>query len=175
MHRQAKQLMAAAAVAAAVLFGGASSVSAQGGGGGGGGRAGGGGPADPPAIAYRKAMMNLNTQHMNALRAALAGGAGDKDAVKMHAAAMEEQGKVWASLFPAGSTGATSRAKDEIWTMKDDFAAKVKAFTDATKALDEVAEKGDNAGTTSALAAVQATCGGCHTPYRKPAAPPPAG
>lgn len=171
MHRQAKQWMAAAAVAAAVWFGGASGVSAQGAAGGGGGGA--NRPADPPQIAYRKAMMQSNGQHIAAIRAILAGAMGGKDALKMHAAALENNGKMWKDMWPEGSTGPTSRSKDEIWTNKEDFAAKVKGFADATHALDEAAEKGDKDATTKALADVQATCGACHTPYRKPAQPAP--
>lgn len=171
MHGPAKRWMAAAGVAAAVLFGGASSVSAQGAGGAAGAAP--QRPPDPPAIAYRKAMMQANAQHMNALRALLAGGLNHPDDVKKHADAMEKQGEMFEAMWPEGSTGPESRAKDEIWSMKDDFAAKLKAFKDATHELDETAEKGENGATLAAVTAVNATCGACHMSYRKPAPPPP--
>jgi len=175
VHRQAKQWLAAAAVGAAVMFAGVGGVSAQGrgggaaGGGGGGGR---GGPPDPPQIAYRKAMMQSNNQHVAAIRALLAGAAGGKDAIKMHAEALDAQGKIFGDMWPAGSTGETSRAKPEIWSDKAGFDAKVKAFADAAHALKEAADKGDNAVTTKALADLNTTCGGCHNTYRvNPPAP----
>jgi cytochrome c556 len=163
--------VAAAAVAAAALFGGAGNVSAQGGGGGGGG----GGqqaPADPPVIGYRKAMMQMNGQHLAAIRTQLAdGGLGNWQDVEMHAEALANQGKMFAHMWPAGSTGATSRAMDEIWSKPDDFSARVKAFADATMALKAAADKQDKAATLAAAQGVQQTCGGCHMPFRKQAQP----
>jgi cytochrome c556 len=163
--------VAAAAVAAAALFGGAGSVSAQGGGGGGGG----GGqqaPADPPVIAYRKAMMQMNGQHLAAIRAQLAdGGLGNWEDVEMHTEALANNGVMWGRMWPAGSTGPQSRAMDEIWSKPDDFAARVKAFADATQALKSAADKEDKAATLAAAQGVQQTCGGCHMPFRKPAQP----
>ena len=40
------------------------------------------------------------------------------------------------------------------------------------QALDEIAGRGDTAATLEAVAALNATCVACHTPFRKPAAPP---
>jgi cytochrome c556 len=158
--------MAATAVVAAALFGGAGNVSAQGGGGGGAQQ-----PADPPAIAYRKAMMNNNAQHLGAMRAILNGDLGKREDLEMHAEAIANNGKMWAGIFPAGSTGPTSRAMDEIWSNSADFSAKVKAFADATAALPAIVDRGDKAASLAALQAIQGTCGGCHMPYRKPPQP----
>jgi cytochrome c556 len=162
--------VAAAAVAGAALFAGAGSVSAQGGGGGGGG----GGqqqPADPPAIAYRKAMMNNNAQHLGAMRAILNGDLGKAGDLALHAQAVANNGAMWATMWPAGSTGAQSRAMDEIWSKPDEFAARVKAFQDATAALPAIVAKGDKAASLAQLQAIQGTCGACHMPFRKPAPP----
>ncbi|MNC99054.1 Cytochrome C' [compost metagenome] len=62
-----------------------------------------------------------------------------------------------------------SRAKSEIWSDKEGFATRVRAFADATKNLNAIAQRGFNNQTLEALNAVQPTCGGCHTPYRGPA------
>jgi cytochrome c556 len=162
--------VAAAAFAAAALFAGAGQLSAQGGGGGGGGGA--QQNPDPPIVAYRKAMMQMNGQHLTAIRTQLAdGGLGNWEDVEMHAEAMANQGKMWSHMWPAGSTAPTSRAMDEIWSKPDDFAAKVKAFADATVALKAAADKEDKAATLAAAQGVQGTCGGCHMPFRKPAPP----
>jgi cytochrome c556 len=161
--------VSAAAFAAAALFAGAGNVSAQGAGGGGGAAQ---APPDPPAIAYRKAMMASNGPHLAAIRAQLAsGGAGNWEDVEKHAEAVANNGLMWGTMWPAGSTGPTSRAMDEIWSKPDEFAARVKAFADATVALKAAADKEDSAATLAAAQGVQATCGACHMPFRKPAPP----
>ena len=88
----------------------------------------------------------------------------------MHADALADIGWMFAGLFPEGSTGPTSRAMEEIWTMEEDFAARVSSFRNATQALKTTAEEGDNVATLAAVTAVNGTCRGCHAPFRKPAA-----
>ena len=169
MHGPTKWV-SAAAIAAAALFAGAGSVSAQGAGGGGGAAA--QQPPDPPVVAYRKAMMQSNGPHLAAIRALLApGGLADWEDVEMHTEALANNGTMWAGMWPAGSTAPTSRAMEEIWSKPDEFAARVKAFADATQALKAAADKEDSAATLAAAQGVQRTCGACHTPFRKP--PPP--
>ncbi len=166
----AKRLMGAFALTAVVALGSAQAASAQGAGGGGGGGGGAQAPADPPVIAYRKAVMQANVQHVAALRALLnpANPIKDNDAIKLHAAALENQGKMFAKMWPEGSMGPTSRSKAEIWSNNTDFVARITAFADAGKALDEAAVKGDNTATLAAVTALNATCGACHMPFRGP-------
>ena len=149
-------------MAGAVLVGNAGNLSAQGGG----NRQ----AADPPVVAYRKAMMRSNSAHVNSLRALLSGELDLPAHVLRHTAALEANGKMSAHIFPEGWTHPSSRAMDEIWTKKDDFAARVTAFTDATRTLNEIAQRGFNDQTLAALTTVRQTCGACHTPFRKPAA-----
>jgi cytochrome c556 len=163
----AKRLMGTGALAAVLVLGGAQGAAAQAAGGAAGRRA-----ADPPAIAYRKAMMAATRQHIAAMRALLSGEISHPDDIKMHADALANIGLMFAGLFPEGSTGPTSRAMDEIWAMEEDFTARVSAFRDATQALKETAKGGNNAATIEAVTAVNVTCRACHTPFRKPAAPP---
>lgn len=161
MHRQAK--VCVVTIAAAVVFGNPGSLSAQAGGGG-------RGPQDPPVVAYRKALMQIGSQHIAAITAALTGQIGSKDDIRMHAIALENDGKMFASIFPEGSTAATSRAKDDIWTDEADFQAKLRAFSDAVHTFRETAEQG--AVTEAALEKMHDTCTDCHDRYRKPAQPP---
>ena len=158
----AKRLMGAGVLAAVLVCGSTQELVAQ---------AAGRRAADPPVIAYRKAMMAANRQHIGAMRALLSGEISYPEDVKMHAAALADVGWMFAGIFPEGSTGPMSRAMEEIWTMEEDFAAKVTAFRVATEVLKETAEEGDDAATLEALTAVSGTCRGCHAPYRKPAAP----
>lgn len=176
MNGSAKRLMGASALVAVLALGGVQAVAAQAGGGGGGGAGGGGAarpPADPPIVAYRKAVMQTNAQHQAALRVLLAADSPIKspEAVKMHAQALANSGKMMGETFPEGSTAPTSRAKEEIWTQKADFAAKMKDFADKAQALADAASKGENAATAAALTAMGTTCGGCHMPYRLQQAP----
>ena len=162
MHGPVKRWTAAAAVAGGVLVGSAGNLTAQGGG----NRQ----AADPPVVAYRKAMMRSNSAHVNSLRALLSGDLDLPAHVLRHTAALEANGKIFAHIFPEGSSHASSRSMDEIWTKKDEFAARVTAFADATRTLNEVAQRGFNDQTLAALTPVRQSCGACHTAFRKPAA-----
>jgi cytochrome c556 len=163
-----KQVVTTGALATALLFGGAPGVAAQAAAGGGGGQQ---QPAAPPIVALRKALMNANVQHVGALRALLSGEVNLPLHILRHTQALADNGAMLGALFPEGgvTTHAMSRAKPEIWSAKDDFAAKVKAFADATRNLNAIAQRGFNDQTLEALNAVQPTCGGCHQPYRGPA------
>ena len=161
MIGSAKRLMGAGALAAVLVIGSAQEAVAQGAG----RRA-----ADPPVIAYRKAMMAANRQYIAAMRALLSGEISHPQDIKMHADALANIGWMFTGLFPEGSTGPTSRAMEEIWTMEEDFAARVSAFRVATEVLKATAEEGDNAATLAAVTAVNGTCRACHTPFRRPAA-----
>ena len=58
--------------------------------------------ADPPAIAYRKAMVAANRQHIAAMRALLSGEISHPDDIKVHADALANTGWMFAGLFPEG-------------------------------------------------------------------------
>ena len=72
-------------------------------------------------------------------------------------------------LFPAGSMTPESRAKPEIWSMNDDFKAKLTAAQKASDVLVATAEKGDLEGTKGQVKNVVAACNVCHDVYRGPA------
>jgi len=167
VHSSVKQFVSTGALAAALLLGGAQGVAAQAAGGGQQAQQ----PAPPPIVALRKAVMQSNTQHIAALRALLGGELNLPLHILKHTQALADNGAMMGTIFPADgvTTHALSRAKPEIWSNGADFAAKVKAFADATRNLNAVAQRGFNDQTLEALNAVQPTCGGCHTPYRGPA------
>jgi cytochrome c556 len=71
-------------------------------------------------------------------------------------------------LFPAGSGGERSRAKEAIWQNWDDFKAASRNFTDAAASLVTAARSGERDAIGAALAATGKTCKGCHQNYRKP-------
>ena len=161
MHGPVKRWTAAAAMAVAMVVSNAGNLTAQGGGN--------QQAAAPPVVAYRKAMMSANSAHVNSLRALLSGELDLPAHVLRHTAALEANGEIFAHIFPEGSTHASSRSMDDIWSNEDEFAARVTAFADATRTLNQVAQRGFNEQTLEALTAVRQTCGACHTAFRKPA------
>ena len=62
----------------------------------------------------------------------------------------------------AGKTG----AKGEIWNQPTDFAAKLRDFQGAAKALNQAASKGDAGAAKGAYASLGKTCKACHDSYR---------
>jgi cytochrome c556 len=72
-------------------------------------------------------------------------------------------------LFPAGSMTPDSRAKAEIWSMSDDFKAKLSAAQMHAASAVASSEKGDLDGTKGHVKNVVAACNVCHDVYRGPA------
>jgi len=173
VHGQASRFMSAAAVAAAIVLGTPDGAAAQ---------AAGGNqrPASPAIVAYRKALMNSNSQHMNALRALVTADVNLPDHIRKHAQALADNGKLVSTqsasadydMFPPESTHATSRATEAIWADKEAFTERVRAFQTATARLNEIAQRGGTKEQiTAALTPVQQSCGGCHMAFRGPALP----
>lgn len=70
--------------------------------------------------------------------------------------------------FPRGTgpdVGKTA-AKPEIWRNPKDFAAKLRAFQGAARALDAAAKSGDMAAVKARYAELGGTCKACHDSYR---------
>lgn len=69
--------------------------------------------------------------------------------------------------FAAGSDrGAVTDALPAIWENPDDFAAKLKAFRQASNALRVAAAGSDQERIKAAFGEVRQTCGDCHETYR---------
>lgn len=128
-----------------------------------------GGPAD--TIAKRSAAM----KGMGGALGAIKGAAGTGDFDTAAAKAKEVQATVHGlgDLFPAGSgpeSGAKTRAKPEIWTDAAGFKAALDKAGAASDGLVAATASKNADQVNAALTAFQGTCGGCHTPYRGPAA-----
>ena len=145
------------ALAAAIFVGAAGSVLAQ------------GSAAD--TIAKRQAIMKGMGASAQAIRTAAA--SGDFATAQAKSAELSVNVKSLGALFPAGSgaeSGAKTRAKAEIWSDQAGFTAALdKASAGADGVVAATAAK-DADKVTAALTAFQGACGGCHTPYRGPAA-----
>lgn len=69
-------------------------------------------------------------------------------------------------LFPEGSTGHPSEAKEEIWQDWDDFTAKAKDLEHAAGELAATLETAAGDEWTSAFKQVSEACKSCHKSYR---------
>lgn len=69
-------------------------------------------------------------------------------------------------VFPAGSVGANSKAKPEIWQNKADFDKLMADLGSRTAALAEAAKSGNLDTIRPAFAAAAAACKACHDKYR---------
>jgi cytochrome c556 len=121
--------------------------------------------ANEDAIKYRKGVMKAVGGTMGSLAAILKGKAPMSHAPAL-ANTMSQLASISGDLFPAGSDGIDSRAKDNIWTETDKFAAAVKAFQ--TAAMNITKATGDKAAYGAAFKALGGSCGGCHKPFRTP-------
>jgi cytochrome c556 len=155
VHLSVKNVASAGALAAVLLVGGVQEVAAQ--------------QADPAIVTLRKSLMVSNQQHIAALRALLSGDVNLPLHILKHTAALQANGEMLGQLFPEGSMHASSRAVEAIWSDSEGFTQRVRAFADATRNLNAVAQRGFNDQTVEALSAIGPTCGGCHGTFRGPA------
>ncbi|HWK72937.1 MAG TPA: cytochrome c [Povalibacter sp.] len=73
--------------------------------------------------------------------------------------------------FPAGSgpkAGVKTRAKAEIWSKPEDFAAAQKLFADQAKKLHAAANSGDVAAVKAQFGETGKACKNCHDNFRAP-------
>ena len=119
--------------------------------------------------AERAAVMRANGQAVAALRPLTANF--DAAAVKAQADILAANGQKIAALFAPGTDQSHPQASPAIWSDAAGFKAAADKFTADANALAAVS---DGAGLTTALAALQSNCGGCHKAYRIQPPPKPA-
>lgn len=103
-----------------------------------------------------------------ALRRALEATPADLATVKVSAAKLADLSRRSSGWFPKGTgpeLGKTG-AKPEIWQTPSDFAAKLRDFQGATKALNSAAASGDLSKINARYADLGKTCKACHDTYR---------
>lgn len=123
-------------------------------------------PDPGDVVAFRAYVMENIDENADTMKAKVE--AGHLDEVKLHAAAVAIHATRIEALFPAGSGGATSRAKDEIWRDWEAFLASTKLLITEADALAVAAEHGDVEAVRTHLRAVFGTCDTCHDRFRKP-------
>ena len=86
---------------------------------------------------------------------------------QVHGQAVRTLSALLVDLFQQ-DTSARTRAKAEIWTDWDRFAARSEDLERAASKLAEATAGGDRAAINSAIEAVGAACGACHKAFRTP-------
>ena len=124
--------------------------------------------ANDKDVNYRQAVMKALGGHMGSIGAIAKGEVGHTKHMFGHAVAINAIAAMALDIFPEGSGGDKTRAKDEIWQNMGEFRKAVSAFQAASAKLLEAANLGDKAAVSAALGGVGKTCGGCHKPFRKP-------
>ncbi len=123
------------------------------------------------AIKYRQSAMSLQANHMGRLFAMINGQV-PFDA-KVAADNIEIvallNSRVQFSAFIDGSDKGNTRAKPEIWTEKDMFAARVAKSQDDVLKLAAAGKTGNLDQIKAAAGAVGESCKACHDAYQKPA------
>jgi len=124
----------------------------------------------PDVVKDRQAAMKDISKANKTLRAAAK--KGDKAEVEKQAKMIVVLAEKLPALFPKGTERGTldakvTRAKPEIWAKWDDFQAKANELKSMASQIASAAGKGDLA---MAGDGVNKACGGCHKPFRGPAA-----
>ena len=126
-------------------------------------------PTAEDIVAARQSAMVMSVGATSAMRSAAANGTPVKN-LTFIAEGVAKWGTALPAMFAPGTAKVASRAKPEVWTDPAGFAAKAKAFGDATAALAAAAKADDKEAFTAALASTNAACKGCHEAFQ--AAPP---
>lgn len=119
--------------------------------------------ATDPTVKARQMLMDANGAAAKAL-GGMAGGEVAFDAVAAEAAkaVLIANAADTPAKFEMQAEDPASKAKADIWTNWDDFAAKSKALGDAAIALDASTLQGVQAG----MGAIGGACKACHTAYK---------
>ncbi len=94
--------------------------------------------------------------------------AGQLAEAKMNAAAIALHSSRIAALFPEGSSGDASRAKEEIWQSWDAFLASATELRTQADALAVAAGEGNATAVKEHMQKVFGTCKDCHDQFRQP-------
>lgn len=120
------------------------------------------------AVKYRKGAFTVMAAHFGRV-AAMANGRVPFD--PKAAASNAEIAALVSSLpfaaFGDGTDKGDTRAKPEIWSERDKFAAAATKMQDEMAKLNAAAKTGDQAAIRTAAGAVGQACKGCHDTYRK--------
>jgi len=117
-------------------------------------------------IKYRENLMNNARHYRKNINAILRDKVNTHQHLLAQAQALYNLSKMYADVFPEGSSLGDTRAMEEIWQNPAGFQARLDKHTQDTAELLQAIESGDNALAKKALSKVGKSCTGCHTLYR---------
>ncbi len=115
-------------------------------------------------IKYRKNVMKSIGGHTGALFAIAGAKAGDPSHMGAHADALASSAMIVKDIFPPESADGDTRAKAEIWSDAEGFAAAVTELEEAAQGVKDAFDNNGDMG--AALKALGGSCKGCHDDYR---------
>ncbi len=122
-----------------------------------------------PAIGYRQSVMQGLNAHRGAIIAIVDDDVEYRSHILAHVTALHRLAIMTGDVFPEGSGGDDSRAKDEIWQDTEEFQEALDGFQDATGGLLDAVYAGDIGAVVEAITTVRGACTECHRTFRKPA------
>jgi len=123
------------------------------------------GSGDP--VADRQRLMKLNGANARDINDKLK--AAQIEAIAVNAETIAINAQHIPSLFPQGSVTDKSNAKPEIWQKFSEFEAAAKNLQTKAEELRDAARAKDQPKVEAMMKDFgRQTCGGCHTPFRKP-------
>lgn len=125
-----------------------------------------GNPGD--IIKYRKSVMGALGGHSDGAAAIIENKVDFKDHLSDHARAIEAGTRDIPALFPTGSeTGGETRAREEIWTKRDQFEKRAKDVREKAATFAKAVASKDGAQTRAAFKELDESCNACHKDFRK--------
>lgn len=123
--------------------------------------------ADPGGIVKgRQAGMRMSGAIMGSIKGAIDRG-DDVKTLTFPAKSLAGWAASLPGMFPEGSNVAPTEASPTVWSDAAGFAAKASAYQAAATKLADAAAAGDKPGVAAAFAEVRASCGDCHSAYKK--------
>lgn len=124
------------------------------------------------AIEYRQSVMQGLNAHRGAVIAIVDDDVEYRSHILAHATALHRLAVMAGDVFPEGSGGDDTRAKDEIWQdtgpVVEEFREALEGLQDATGGLLDAVYAGDIGAVVEAITTVRGACTGCHQTFRKP-------
>lgn len=125
-----------------------------------------GNPGD--VIKYRKNVMEANGGHTGAAGLILENKAEFKNDLAEHARAIEAGTRNIPALFPAGTeTGGETRAREEVWTKREQFENRAKENHEKAAAFAKAVASKDEGKARTAFKELDDSCNACHKDFRK--------
>lgn len=129
-------------------------------------------PSPQELVAARQAGMSMGVFTLGSISSGQASGAAPKS-LSFAAGSLAKWAKAMPALFAPSTETVPSRARPEVWSDRAGFAARTKAYQDATQALVAATQADDKDALTAAIASTKAACKGCHDAYQSPTPPAP--